>query len=437
MIHILTLWNKPDYVKEAIASVQAQTRRDFVHIVQPDTYRGWRGRYPPAVAYNEWAREAPMEDYISWLSDDDLLQPNYVADLAGCLDVHPEYECVYGQSRHVMSHPKLGERFIRNLPAEWPLPVLEVNFTPGYRIDGGQFMIRRSALERIPYPYYGEGYVNAGVCDADYMNKIVQHFPIYPVQKQVMVNRMTPLGGHVMVNDKGEAVVVDWKRFLRPRGDVTAVIVSLNTYELTRKAADSLVTAYPDISLILIDQASIDATPAYLQACSCRKETRVVSLPQNIGHGPALHMAAGMTTTPYLFTMDSDCEVKKPGFLELMTRHFDDGTVYAVGDLDYVRSSDGRGNARVPASFPEYVPYVHPYAGLYRLSFYKAIRPFAHHGAPALYNMVDARAQGWKCVAFPIQDYVSHLIAGTRRMYPSARGNWNPLLGQLPIPWKK
>lgn len=217
---------------------------------------------------------------------------------------------------------------------------------------------------------------------------------------------------------------------------VTVVIVSLNTYELTRKAADSLVRAYPDIHLVLIDNYSTDQTLEYLLLCSQRKSTKCIQLEENVGHGPALHIAATTwTDTPYLFTMDSDCEVKVGGFLEQMLEHLEDPNVYAVGDLDYVNISSGQGHARIPVDSPEWVPYVHPYAGLYRLSMYKVIRPFIHHGAPALYNMEDAHAQGWKCVNFPIADYVTHLVAGTRRMYPSARGNWNPGQDQQPIPW--
>lgn len=217
--------------------------------------------------------------------------------------------------------------------------------------------------------------------------------------------------------------------------NVTAVIVSLNTYELTRLAADSLVQAYPDIHLILVDNGSVDDSVRYLQACTSRPRTSCVFLSQNIGHGPALHLAAQKATTPYLFTMDSDCVVKARGFLEPMTSFFESPSIYAVGDKDYVRVSDGQGHARIPVEGDDYVPYIHPYAGLYRLDLYRAMRPFMHHGAPALYNMIDARDRGWLCWAFPIQCYIEHMVAGTRRMYPSARGNWNPEPEQQPVPW--
>lgn len=198
---------------EAVGSVEAQTRHDYIHLVQPDTCRSWNGRYPPAVYYNEQAKVASAEDYISWLSDDDLLLPNYIADLADYLDTHPEAECVYGGSRHVRIYPNLGEQFIRNLPEELPFPILSNAYTPGWRIDGGQFMIRRSALEKVTYPYYPEDPDPsvARVCDALFMNKIVQAMTMYPIQVFVMVNRMTSLGSHVAIDSLGRAQVQDWR----------------------------------------------------------------------------------------------------------------------------------------------------------------------------------------------------------------------------------
>jgi len=213
---ILTLYNKPDYVQEAIRSVEQQTRTDLVHIVRPDTYRSWDGRYPPAVAYNEWALEVPVQDYVCWLSDDDLLLPNYVADLAGYLDGHAEAECVYGGSYHVAAPLDAPERLLRNLPEEQPFPIFNAQKTPGYKIDGGQFLIRRSALERVPYPYYPEGSETARSCDAHYMNKLVAfNVLMYPVAAFVLKNRATPKSGHVAVDAQGGVYTRDWRALRR------------------------------------------------------------------------------------------------------------------------------------------------------------------------------------------------------------------------------
>lgn len=213
MIRILTLFNKAQLVLEAIASVEAQTRRDYIHFARPDTYRARDGRYPPAVYYNEMARIAPMEDYISWLSDDDLLFPNYVADLAGHLDAHPEIDCVYGGSKHVLHEPPQEDRLIRNLPQQWPFPLFNAELSPFCQIDGGQFMIRRSGLEKIPYPWYPEDAASASGCDAIFMRKISQYFPMYPIPVFVMTNRATSASCHTVAVRGHLEKGVGWKPY--------------------------------------------------------------------------------------------------------------------------------------------------------------------------------------------------------------------------------
>ena len=44
-------------------------------------------------------------------------------------------------------------------------------------------------------------------------------------------------------------------------------------------------------------------------------------------------------------------------------------------------------------------------------------------GAPCVANARSALAQGFELKDFPIQKYVKHLEAGTRRMFG---GNWRP-----------
>lgn len=211
MIVILTLSNKPNYLPDAIASVLAQTRRDLRHVIAIDAERDWQGCYPPAVFYNEQAKAVDMADYVSWLSDDDILLPNYVADLAGYLDAHPDIHCVYGRSRVEAIVPGRPPVFHRHLPEQgWS--VFSAKYLPAYRIDGGQVMIRRSALEAISYPYYPEGYEGARACDATMLNKAAIAVGIYPVEKTVMVNRVTPISSHVASRPDGSIGAVDWTR---------------------------------------------------------------------------------------------------------------------------------------------------------------------------------------------------------------------------------
>ena len=219
MIVIVTLANKPKYLPDAMASVEAQTRRDFKHIVQMDEGIGWDGRYPPAAFWNEQVEAVGMDDYVCWLSDDDLLLPNYVEDLAGHLDAHQEVDCCYGGSR-VENWDEAGKiADAQFLPMEGYV-VFSGAWEPSCRIDGGQFMMRRSALEAIPRPWVPEGItidpnahpitMQERYSDAIFMNKVAWIFGIYPIGKQVMINRSTELSGHARIVD-GVSTVADWR----------------------------------------------------------------------------------------------------------------------------------------------------------------------------------------------------------------------------------
>jgi hypothetical protein len=221
MIYILTLANKPRYLPEAIASIKAQTRSsDLEHIVVLDQGEDWGGGYPPAVFYNEWAKKLPFGSYISWLSDDDMLLPRYVEVLAGFLDDHREIDCCYGGSE-VLFEEGAG---IRSHSWAWlpkdPLllfqegwPIFDGQTQPGCVIDGGQFMVRRTALEKIEYPYMNEDPAPwaARLTDAHVMNKLANAVGIHPVPIQVMINRITPLSAHCRPGPNGQREIVDWR----------------------------------------------------------------------------------------------------------------------------------------------------------------------------------------------------------------------------------
>ena len=219
MIVIVTLANKPKYLPDAIASVEAQTRQDFRHVIQVDEGIDWDGRYPPAAFWNETAKEADPEDYICWLSDDDLLLPNYVEDLAGHLDTHPWIDACYGGSQVEVWDENGKVQDAEFLPYGG-YNVFNSNWSPACKMDGGQFMVRRSALDSLPWPWVPEDTtkdpnahpitVQERYCDALFMNKIANAVGIYPIGKQVMVNRRTELSGHTRIVG-GVSTVADWR----------------------------------------------------------------------------------------------------------------------------------------------------------------------------------------------------------------------------------
>ena len=191
---ILTLANKPALLLDALASVARQTRRDYAHIVHLDG-GGWPERsYPPAVFFNRAARRAQADDYIAWLSDDDVWEPHYLATLAGYLDEHPDVGACYGGSRVVAYEPGGAERLLRELPA---LHTFDARNQPLCQIDGGQMLVRRSVLDRIGEPWVSESLGDCNIADGSFMNRVACVTPIVPVVGSwVMRNRQTPFSAH-------------------------------------------------------------------------------------------------------------------------------------------------------------------------------------------------------------------------------------------------
>ena len=93
--------------------------------------------------------------------------------------------------------------------------------SPACKIDGGQFMVRRSALELVERPWCAEGrtadpnvpaiMLPERYGDAMFMNKIANAVGIYPIDKQVMVRRVTPLGTHTKIIG-GQHIITDWRQ---------------------------------------------------------------------------------------------------------------------------------------------------------------------------------------------------------------------------------
>ena len=211
--------------------------------------------------------------------------------------------------------------------------------------------------------------------------------------------------------------------------DITAVIVNFKTLHLVKQAYGSLREHY-DLPVILVDNHSQDESAQWV-----REQGGIVNS-TNVGHGPAMDAAIERVTTPYVLTLDSDCIVNSGGFLEEMLKFFSDPQAYAIGWLRYVDRVTG-----VPLEWhlnhppgERFVRYLHPAVAIYDVAKYRGLARFYNHGAPALQNMLDAEAHGYAVADFPVFRYVTHLVAGTRRMYD---GRWDPRDNENPKPWKK
>jgi glycosyltransferase involved in cell wall biosynthesis len=196
--------------------------------------------------------------------------------------------------------------------------------------------------------------------------------------------------------------------------DITALIINYRTLDLTTSCLESFSRFYPQVSLLIIDNGSQDASTNYIREKAARRpEVTALFNPLNINHGPALHQGLQHIPTPFALTLDSDCQVVKPGFLERMLTSFNDPQTYAVGSRVYL----DRLGYEVSSGQAFYSAYIQPFCMLIDRRKYKTLKPFKRHGSPGLHNMHQAIHKGYRLVDFPIQDYVQHIGMGTCSRY--------------------
>jgi glycosyltransferase involved in cell wall biosynthesis len=198
-------------------------------------------------------------------------------------------------------------------------------------------------------------------------------------------------------------------------GDITVIVVNYKTQDLTRRCVESLLNHYPDVNLLLIDNGSQDDSMAYIKQASRQlPNVQCILNRENRYHGPAMDQGIKFSTTRYIFTLDSDCEIIKDGFLECMVALFACPEVYAIGQLAYMdrygyEVEQGRGR--------HLIQYIYPYAMLLDKEKYLKLSPFIHHGSPCIKNMKEAEERGYFVKNFPIEKFVFHQEKGTCSRY--------------------
>lgn len=196
--------------------------------------------------------------------------------------------------------------------------------------------------------------------------------------------------------------------------DITALIVNYKTPDLTQRCIESLLSHYPDLHLLLIDNGSQDDSTAYIKRVSRQlHNVRCILNRENRYHGPAMDQGISSSSTSYVFTLDSDCEVLKGSFLEQMLGNFKDPNTYAVGQLMYM----DRYGYEIEADRKNNIRYIHPHAMLLDREKYLTLPPFTHHGSPCLHNMKEANKTGYKVADFPTEAFIFHYEKGTCSRY--------------------
>ncbi len=192
---------------------------------------------------------------------------------------------------------------------------------------------------------------------------------------------------------------------------ITIIIVNYNTPDLLKRAVESLPR---DIPLIVVENSELVLQPWV-------PHQRTVVPPRKMFHGDGLHFGISHIMTPYFVAMDSDAYVKDQKIFEIMRNSFTP-TSYGVGTVMHV-DKNGIDDWH-EASKPPYTPYLHPYFCMIDMKKYYECEPYVHHGAPAIYAMMDADKKGYTMEHIDLAPYVHHDGRGTRNITQEYKKGW-------------
>ena len=170
------------------------------------------------------------------------------------------------------------------------------------------------------------------------------------------------------------------------REDVCVLICHRNTYDNIRLAVTSVMTHYPDLDVYVLDGMSTDYSRLWLKT---REQIypRLHVLDWTTGynsHGAMMDAALRtMLSTPWVWILDSDVVIRKRE--ELLLEGYANGTLMMQSRLK---------EGCAPAEGSDCVRYVHPSNMLLNREKYLKYRPFSDHGAPCIWNMIDADNAG-------------------------------------------
>ena len=142
---------------------------------------------------------------------------------------------------------------------------------------------------------------------------------------------------------------------------IAAVVVTYNRKELLKECLDALLNqTYSLDSIILIDNASADSTPEFLEEQGYLKNPKIdyVRLPENIGGAGGFHEGVKRgyeKNYDWLWLMDDDAEPKKDA-LEKLSKYFDKDNLSALASsvilTNGVISHSHRGSIDLNCIFP-------------------------------------------------------------------------------------
>lgn len=204
---ILTSYNRPHMVQEAIQSVVMQEYRNWHLVIVDDGSNEetrkvilshlvdaldieivWLARDNFINCRYTRAINAGLErvkgELITYLTDDDYYLPHRLARMVSAFDQNPSVAVVYGNQ--VINWLDINQNLLRyNYRGTFG-----VTRNPQCRIDHNSFMHRASCLKKLSKPYWPENDWKNG--DVGFFNRLVEHWDFYPIDEVLDVHRWHP-----------------------------------------------------------------------------------------------------------------------------------------------------------------------------------------------------------------------------------------------------
>jgi len=134
-------------------------------------------------------------------------------------------------------------------------------------------------------------------------------------------------------------------------GRLSVVVVTYGNYELSKQCIESILvnTTHPDFEVIAVDNASSDATPAYLRTCAASdSRVRVELNDENAGFAGGANQGLALATGEVMVILNNDVVVP-PGWQAPMLRHLEQPDIGLV-----VASTNASGNeSRIPVTYTD------------------------------------------------------------------------------------
>ncbi|HYU99889.1 MAG TPA: glycosyltransferase family A protein [Pyrinomonadaceae bacterium] len=215
---IINTFNRPYMLKQAVASIYAQTLDDWELVLAVDhkedtkpkkpeeqgvisysrrLFRRWENILldftdlePGDQSLNRFAHNINRAfrlctgDYVTYLCDDDLLMPWRLSVFSRVLDENPEYAVVYGKQM-VWDIPT--QRFTEERPASDVLPIHPEGLSPFGRVNHNSIMHRRECFDIVG------GWVEnapARLGDAYFFARLNQRWAFHPIDCVGEIMRM-------------------------------------------------------------------------------------------------------------------------------------------------------------------------------------------------------------------------------------------------------